>query len=427
MPKRTSGNELCLEDLWVRGLSYALTHRRFKARWETLPEDDQQAKEDLWGGTESGAWSFKEWLAHCIARRDFEDSCCLGFTHVVRVRAAPEEDATKAIGFLQMFDDYIVLDETPTFAKVHQLQGGLTGYVRKRYLCDQPKLDVPRNPAAWSTEVAFDIPSLSNYPLPRSLERLLRLRVQLISMRKMWTSGHAFKREVFKEGRMVNYGAKIGCEILPETCAAPFHPFTEHVLRLLNYPLVGEEPWRKISVVWNKYRPGDGTMKHKNWAGFERHMYVHFGDGSCRFGFFTSEGEELQARRVRSQILFLGTAANVRYLHNICDIRGGEHYSMAVRTATSDWEEWASFKKLCGGDLTLDDVPDLKMGSDRPEDKKKKKKSKRKRAEDEAGIERRTRRRLNEEDDESSTDAGEDALLIEMAHTKLEAEPADVC
>ena len=350
--------------IWGDSMAAVLEdYKAFATRWRATPPTVRKEYITGWGRTrESRAQGFFEsaWYAG-----DFNPDFSWGVRYTVRLRHAPRSNAlTDEV--LQQRDPYIVLRNEGEFLLVRRIDDDVEGYIKssnsKKYSTDLPPTLADTTAVTWEGGESFSIRGLTTFDIPGSLLELLLLRVHLIDQKDSWTYHQAFIRDIFKEGRMVNYGAKSGKEILNESCACPFHPITDHILRLINYPLPQEpEPWRKVSIVYNRYRPGQGCMAHKNWAGTTKHCYLHFSEGlaSCRFSFYTKDNERTQSRRVKNQIFVLGPAVDRKLLHGVADIRGGVHYSLAIRTIADDWEDWRDFKQAGG------QVPDrikLKLG-----------------------------------------------------------------
>ena len=320
---------------------------RFNTRFSVQSPEHQLEIRQKWSNPTEFITQF---VKQCDSCGDFNNNKVLGCTHVLMLRDGIDKNG-RVVAIMQPRDDYVILNTVKDHYEIARVRDRLCGYLKIKYSNQQKALRRVRQkePAVWvSEETGFNLPGLKTFSLSSDLEELCMLRVGL-AREDEWAINNAFKRDVLKEGRIVNYGSKPGREI--SELSVPFHPLTEHILRLLNYPLEGTEPWRTTSVVWNRYSIGDGTAMHKNWAGLERHMYIHFGPGNCLFSFYHRGSRELaQARRIKSMLMYLGSSVNDRnFLHEINDVKGGVHYSMAVRNVTSDWQKWAELKITASG------------------------------------------------------------------------------
>eukprot|EP01063_Lacrimia_lanifica_P020335 TRINITY_DN27663_c0_g1_i1.p1 TRINITY_DN27663_c0_g1~~TRINITY_DN27663_c0_g1_i1.p1 ORF type:complete len:462 (+),score=143.46 TRINITY_DN27663_c0_g1_i1:65-1450(+) len=335
---------------------------RMRVRWDAMETRDKADVMGAWG-KKWGAAKAVDFLLDALEKGDLEmhlgnPQLELSVRHEVKLRAAPARDAPWTGAVLEKQDDYVVLEAPGDFFRIRTMHTGVEGHILRHKSVLMDKVPAFFDERCVDIEDdTFGIDSLTTFPMPAGLRRLLLLRVQQIEL----SLGNSFvpaayHRRVFMEGRTVKYGSKPGGEITDSW--TKFSPLTSHILKLINYPLKGPEPWRNVSVVWNKYTDkerrglsaGDGTMRHKNWGGTQRTVYLRFGEpgSSCRFTFFDKwSGKELETRRINSAIMCLGAGVDAKYLHQIADIKG-THYSMVIRELSDDWEDWREWKQAGG-------------------------------------------------------------------------------
>ena len=363
---------------WTYPLKDALAaYPAFQTRVKVLLRSEQLQLRKWWGSNGPDADEARLLYRKFWVAGDFDTDSWLGTTHAVRLRDQPADEAfTNDV--LQPRTPYIVISEHETDSAVEDCYikirtfDGLEGFIRRKHMRSYKKStmheeaeveDLMREAFApemqeeaadenvtWVPDDVLQIRGLTTYAMPQSLKQLLQLRVELLNLDNAWTTGQAFMRDVFKEGRMTSYGARSGREILPESAATQYHPLTEHILRLVSYPMpLCEDPFRKVSVVWNRYKVGDCTAIHKNWVGTKTHMYLHFSEaGATAELAFYKRGlrlQKVQSRILRNEMLFLGAAVGADHLHQITNVKGGRHYSLVVRTITDDWLQWRNYKR----------------------------------------------------------------------------------